>query len=163
MNRRRLDLEATRDALIAVANHLDERIFGPSENLFNGGFHQRRTLYTYLDRQDPPGLMTVFDFPNANITNPQRDATTVSPQALYFMNGPLAETAAKFVVNRLALTNGDELAAKVQRVTVLLFAREATVDDIAAAGGFLGDSPDADRWTSYVHALLMTNEYVFVD
>lgn len=163
MNRRRLDLEATRDSLTAVANHLDERLFGPSENLFSGGFFQRRTVYTYLDRQDPPGLMTVFDFPNANITNPQRDATTVSPQALYFMNGPLADTAAKFVIPRLELTNAAELPTKVQRITELLFARAASPDDVAAAQEFLGPTPDFDRWASYVHALLMTNEFVFVD
>jgi len=163
MNRRRLDLEATRDALHAVSNYLDDRLGGPSEQLFNGAFQARRTLYTYLDRQDPPGLMTVFDFPNASVTNPQRDTTTVSPQALYFMNGPLVETAARHVVPRLELTSAEDIPTKVNRVTELLFARSATSDDIAAAAEYLADSPDTERWFNYVHALLMTNEFVFVD
>lgn len=163
MNRRRLDLESTRDALMAVAAHLDDRLGGPSQPLFDGGFHPRRSVYTYLDRQDPPGLMTVFDFPSAAATNPQRDATTVSPQALYFMNGPLAETAAGFVVARLELAANGELAAKLDRLGNLLLTRPFTEPEIMVATDYLGSSPDAERWRSFVHALLMTNEFVFVD
>ena len=56
-----------------------------------------------------------------------------------------------------------ELPTKIDRITQLLFARRAAESDIAAAKDYLGDTPDADRWQNYVHALLMTNEFVFVD
>ncbi len=163
MNRRRLDLESIRDSLIAVAGRLDDRLYGASRPLFDGGFHPRRSVYNYLDRQDPPGLMTVFDFPSAAATNPQRDTTTVSPQALYFMNGPLAETAARFVADRLELSRAGELADKMHRLGDVLFARRLTEPEVIAAAEYLGESPDAGRWHSFVHALLMTNEFVFVD
>ncbi len=163
MNRRRLDLESMRDALIWAAGALDDRLGGPSLPLFDGGFHSRRSLYTYLDRQDPPGLMTVFDFPSAAATNPQRDVTTVSPQALYFMNGPLAETAAGHVAARLELTSPGSVTDKLDRLGVLLLGRRLHDQQIAAATAYLGEEPDADRWRSFVHALLMTNEFVFID
>ena len=95
-NRRRLDFEATRDALLFVTGQLQDRIGGPSQNLLDG-FQPRRTLYSFLNRQDLPGLLSVFDFPSPAATSGQRETTTISPQALFLMNGPLMGSVADAV------------------------------------------------------------------
>ncbi|HEX3726234.1 MAG TPA: PSD1 and planctomycete cytochrome C domain-containing protein, partial [Pirellulales bacterium] len=61
MNRRRLDFEATRDALLAVAGHLNAEVGGqPQANLADPA-SRRRTLYGFVDRLNLPGLFRTFD------------------------------------------------------------------------------------------------------
>ena len=51
-NRQRLDFEAMRDALLAAGGELDEKMGGPSVNLLAEPFVRRRTVYSYVDRQN---------------------------------------------------------------------------------------------------------------
>ncbi|HMF17338.1 MAG TPA: PSD1 and planctomycete cytochrome C domain-containing protein, partial [Gemmataceae bacterium] len=88
MNRRRLDFEAMRDALLAVGGKLDRRIGGPSVSNITAPGSTRRTLYGHLDRLNLPGLYRTFDFPSPDATSAQRDLTTVPQQALFMMNNP---------------------------------------------------------------------------
>src|SRR5262249_45752887 len=64
MNRRRLDFEATRDALLAVAGKLERRLGGPSVPGITAPAATRRTLYGFLDRLNVPELYRTFDFPS---------------------------------------------------------------------------------------------------
>ena len=98
MNRRRLDFEATRDALLAVSGRLDGRIGGPPMPGLTGPDANRRTLYGFIDRLNLPGLYRTFDFPDPNATSPKRDQTTVAPQALFLMNHPFAIDAARAIL-----------------------------------------------------------------
>ena len=54
MNRRRLDYEAMRDAILQSLNQLDLTIGGPSVALTESTSIRRRALYTFIDRQDLP-------------------------------------------------------------------------------------------------------------
>ena len=162
-NRRRLDFEATRDALLFVTGRLDDRLGGPSRPMLDGGFHPRRTLYATLDRLDPPSLLSVFDFPSLAATSASRDTTTVSPQALYLMNGPLVETVAQMLVQRTEQTREPDTSSRVKHLTRILFAREPSVMEERLAAEFLGTQPVPAAWQQFVQALLLTNEFVFVD
>lgn len=162
-NRVRLDFEATRDALLAVTGQLDDRLGGPSRPMLDGGFHPRRTLYAYLDRQDPPGLLSVFDVPSPAATSTIRDTTTVSPQALYLMNGPLVVTCAELLLRRADVATAASETARVQQVYRILFARPPREPELQLAMDFLGTQPSAARWQQFAQALLLTNEFVFVD
>ena len=162
-NRRRLDFEATRDALLFVTGRLDDRMGGPSLPMLDGGFQPRRTLYAYLDRLDPPGLLSVFDFPSPAATSASRDTTTVSPQALFLMNGPFATTAADLMVQRLDVSREVETIPRVKQITRILFSREPKVAEEQLASEFLSAQPSLAAWQQFVHALLMTNEFIFVD
>ena len=162
-NRRRLDFEATRDALLFVTGRLDDRIGGSSQSMLDGGFQPRRTLYAFLDRLDPPGLLSVFDFPSPAATSASRDTTTVSPQALFLMNGSLTATAADLVTQRLDVTREDETLSRVRQITRILFSREPKTAEERLAAEFLGVKPSPAAWQQFVHALLLTNEFLFVD
>ena len=95
MNRRRLDFEATRDALLAASGRLDRTVGGPSMPDLTAPSSTRRTLYASIDRLNLPGLFRTFDFPDPNATSPRRDNTTIAPQALFLMNHPFVLESAR--------------------------------------------------------------------
>lgn len=162
-NRRRLDFEATRDALLAVTGRMDDRIGGPSQTVLGGGFHPRRTVYAQIDRQDPPGLLSVFDVPSPAATSPARDTTTIAPQALYLMNGPLVVSCAERVLSREDVSACATVESRLEMLYRILLGRRPRDDERQVTSRFLGASPSPAQWTSLVQGLMMTNEFVFVD
>ena len=85
MNRRRLDIEAWRDALLATAGRLDSKLGGPSASLDAPG-NQRRTVYAAVSRHDLAWMLRLFDFPDPNITSDRRVETTIPLQQLFVLN-----------------------------------------------------------------------------
>ena len=81
MNRRRLDFEALRDALLVTAGRLDRTLGGPSVELLAPGAN-RRTVYGLIDRQGLPGMLATFDFASPDTHSPQRYSTTGSKHAV---------------------------------------------------------------------------------
>ena len=67
MNRRRLDFEETRDAILAVADRLDGVIGGPPMPGLTDAGANRRTLYGFIDRLNLPGVYRTFDFPDRQL------------------------------------------------------------------------------------------------
>jgi len=163
MNRRRLDFEATRDALLVVAGKLNRTIGGPSvrEPLANNA--KRRTMYSHLDRLNVPSLFRTFDFPSPDATNPQRDTTTVAPQALFLMNHSFVMDCARALMRRPDVAGLKETPAKVDRLHRLLYARGATAEEQRLASEYLQTEPSLATWERYGHALLLVNELVMVD
>jgi hypothetical protein len=163
MNRRRLDFESLRDAVLAVSDNLTTELYGPALDLFgNAQSLPRRSVYGFIDRMDVSPLLTTFDFPNPITSSPQRDSTTVPPQALYLMNSPFAATAARELAKRLLEVSPDS-SSRIRRAYEVLFGREPTEKELAAAQEFLGAEADEATLSIYLHGLLMTNEFTFVD
>jgi hypothetical protein len=110
-----------------------------------------------------PGLLSTFDFPSPNASSPQRDTTTVPPQALYWMNGPFVAEATRRLLARPEISAAADPQQKVTRLYETIFARQPTDDEKQLAAQFLSASPSAESWQQLAQALLMTNEFVFVD
>jgi mono/diheme cytochrome c family protein len=162
--RRRLDFEATRDTLLAVSGRLNHTIGGPSDKDLTSPFSTRRTLYGFVDRLNLPGLYRTFDFPDPNATSPKRDPTTVAPQALFLMNHPFVLTVAKGVLSRPEIAGEPDLHRRVGRLYRLLYQRSPNADEVRLAEQFVAsEHPVPEAWAKYVHALLIANEFVFVD
>lgn len=163
MNRRRLDFEAMRDSLLAVSGRLSERIGGKPVKIMSGKIVPRRTIYGFVDRMNLPGLHRTFDFPSPAATSPKRATTTVAPQALFFMNHPFVRRAADGVLSRgdVAAVADDE--ARIERMYRLLFGRLPTPRERELARSYLGKQPTRQRRLRLAQALLMSNEFVFVD
>jgi len=164
MNRRRLEFEALRDSLLAVSGRLESSMFGPPLELFGsdaGG--SRRSVYGFVDRMDVSSLLTTFDFPNPAASSPQRTATTVPPQSLYLMNNAFAKTVARQLVQRPDILHLPDIVSRENRIYLWVFGREPTPDERSWADDFLGPNPSPDDWAVFGQALLMTNEFVFVD
>jgi hypothetical protein len=159
---RRLDFEATRDALLAVSGRLNRTVGGPSVADLTSPAATRRTLYGHLDRLNVPGLYRTFDFPSPDATSPQRDATTVAPQALFLMNHPFGVECARRLVHRPDVAAEKDVVSKVTRLYRLLCGRPPRTVESQLAEEYLRDGGDV-AWERYGQALLMSNEFVFID
>lgn len=103
-NRLRIPAEGIRDAALVASGLLSRKVGGPSvfppqpEGVFDltqvnkgwkvseGENRYRRAMYTYLWRSSPyPGL-TVFDFPEANVSCTRRNRSNTPLQALTLAN-----------------------------------------------------------------------------
>jgi hypothetical protein len=162
-NRRRLDFEAIRDSLLAVSSRLSGRIGGPPmPNLT--GTEPRRTIYGFVDRLNLPGLYRTFDFPDPSTSSPLRDQTTVPPQALFLMNHPFIIDVSRSILARPDIVKLGEPRSKVSRLFQIVYGRPVSDEESITIRQFLGESSsDRRRWQSLVQAILLANEFVFVD
>jgi hypothetical protein len=85
-NRRRMDFESMRDAMLATSGQLDSTPGGRAVNLTSEPFSGRRTVYGFVDRVNLDPLFTTFDFPFPDIANTERSQTMVPQQALFALN-----------------------------------------------------------------------------
>ena len=85
-NRRRLDLESMRDAVLAASGRLDPKIGGRAVPLSAEPFTGRRTVYGFVDRVRVDPMFVAFDFPSPDISNTERTETLVPQQALFALN-----------------------------------------------------------------------------
>ncbi len=171
MNRRRLEIEPWRDAMLAAAGNLDLTMGGPSvaaDDLAN----LRRTLYTTVHRRELAKVLQLHDFPEPSLHSPQRMNTTTPLQGLYVLNSPFMAAQALVLTERLWREVPQDFEARVQQAYRLLFARPASEVEVAIASEFLqaaetqsAADPAAGpaAWRRYTHALLGSNELLFVD
>jgi hypothetical protein len=164
---RRLDVEAWRDAILAVSGRLDRTLGGPAVASSEAG-HARRTLYGMVSRRDPDKMLIAFDFPDANVSNARRDVTTVPQQQLFVLNSSFMIQSAEALAERLARgASTDE-----QRITLAYqwaYARRPTADEIEFSLRFLGTAAENrgdDRlsaWGQFAQAILAANEFTWID
>jgi hypothetical protein len=162
MNRRRLDFEALRDSMLAVSGTLDRTVGGPPLRDLTAPGARRRTLYGYIDRLNLPGLYRTFDYPSPDATSPRRDQTTVAPQALFLMNNPFVIETAGRLARRPEVAAATAPGRRVEVLYRLLYGRSPTGEELAWAHDYVGPSGDV-AWQRYAQALLLANEFAFVD
>lgn len=163
MNRRRLEIEMWRDAMLQAAGRLDRTVGGAPGDL--GGLENvRRTIYGEIDRRDVEPLLRLYDFPDPDVHSPKR-VSTISPlQQLFVLNGEFMRKQSEEMVKRLEAAE-NTVEARIQLAYRHLFAREATPEEIATGVEFLSTSGEdqAELWNQYAQVLLGSNEFQFVD
>jgi hypothetical protein len=150
-NRKRLDHESIRDALLVVSGLLT----GPQ-----GAVGSRRTLYEPLERGRPDVARALFDGPDPLGLVAKRAVTTTAPQALYLMNNPFVARSAETLGRRMATDPAlPDTAARVAHAFQLLFGRSPTTEEITIAAEYL----KGRSWADLIEVLLWTNEFVYLD
>jgi hypothetical protein len=167
MNRRRLDVEAWRDAILASCGNLDRRVGGPPVPM-TAADNGRRTLYGRIDRSEPDDMLRLFDFPEPSAHSPHRAPTTTALQQLFVLNSPFIARQAATLARRLTAEQPTEAAAIVRRAYRLLFARNPSDEELRLGVDFLmvGNStngPAVETVQQYAQALLGSNEFSFID
>jgi hypothetical protein len=166
VNRRRLEVEAWRDAMLAASGNLDRTLGGPSLDLASAD-NRRRTLYGMVSRHDLNSLLRLFDFPDPNLTSSERPSTTVPLQQLFVLNDEFMVRNARALVSRLAAEKDD--AARIQKAFLLLYARSPSERELKLGLDFLAakEVPEPtkglSRWEQYAQVLLSANEFLYVD
>jgi hypothetical protein len=170
MNRRRLEAEALHDSLLSVCGRLDDRQGGPADDPQS----PRRMLYLKVARADRSGFGSLFDAANASMHVEKRTSSTVSPQALYLMNGSLVMDGVQHLVSRPEVARGKP-EERVQALYRLVFGRKATAEEVTLGCRFIERQASESKvapaagatslspWETYAQALLLSNEFLFVD
>ncbi len=99
-DRRRLEAESIRDAILSVSGNLDPTVGGPSQDLGDED-NDRRTIYGEVSRFEVNEFLQTFDFPNPSLSAARRHTTNVPGQSLFFMNSPFVRRQAERLVRRL--------------------------------------------------------------
>jgi hypothetical protein len=163
-NRRRLDVESWHDAILQVTGMLEDTMGGPSGSLEGATFF-RRAVYGKVSRQRPADVLKLFDFPDPTRHGEGRDQTTTPLQQLYFLNSPFLLAQADALAGKILegdLSAGDRIPSLYRRV----LQREPGEVERARAAAFLeaeGGSEARKAWELLAQALLIGNEFLFVD
>jgi len=173
MNRKRLDFESLRDALLAASGQLENSIGGPAVELTTTPWTPRRTLYGRIDRQNLPNLFRTFDFASPDTHSPQRFTTTVPQQALFMMNSPFLRDQARQLANCAELSGSMDQGERVRKLYRRVLGRVPNDKELELGLAFLaqepanapttGSEPQLQPWERYVQVVLLSNEFVFVD
>lgn len=168
--RRRLDFEALRDSVLAAAGTLDPTMGGRAVDIVSDKNVRRRTLYGFIDRQNLPSLFRTFDFASPDATSPQRYQTTVPQQALFMLNSPFLLNQAKALMTRPEIAQANDPIAKIQALHRVLYARAADEEEVQLGDSFVrtalveeNQPNQLSAWERYGQALLLANEFLFVD
>ena len=156
-NRRRLEAEPLRDAMLAVSGELDRAIGGASQPLDEE--FRRRTLYAKTGRFQQDETLSLFDAPAAAVTCEQRVVTNVPLQKLFFLNSAIVGQRAAALAARLPHESPD---AAVDAAYRLLFQRRPSERERQLARAFL-QTGAAERLREYAQVLLSSNEFAYVD
>ena len=157
-NRRRLESEAVRDALLSASGRLDTSMGGPSTRDFAS---PRRTLYFMTIRSDRSSFGPLFDAADAAAVVDRRTSSTVAPQALFLLNNPFALDQARAIGKRISGLPGDD-DSRIAAAYELLYARPPTRAEVAVGLDLLDGRTVAD-WSAYCHMLLCANEMIYID
>jgi hypothetical protein len=177
--RKRLDGEALRDAMLAVSGRLNPKPGGPSvfpdlpPELEKNGYgwkpsadpadRDRRSVYVAVKRNTRYPLFALFDSPERTEVCARRFCTTTAPQALTLLNDKLILGYAKSLADRATREAGD--GSPVRVAFELATGRPATDDERAALDRYVSRHPgtSAEALADLCHALLNTNEFLYVD
>ena len=130
-NRRRLDLEAMRDSILAVSGTLDPTMGGRSVEITTAPYSTRRTVYGYVDRLNLANLYKTFDFAVPDMHSPGRFVTTIPQQALFMMNSPFVMEQAGRVAELSEIQREDRPERRIQAIYRRVYGREATPREVA--------------------------------
>ena len=163
-NRRQMGFETMRDSMLLVSGQLDPHAGGPPlEKAPDDAANRRRTLYSFVDREKLPDVFRVFDFPCPDISTPSRSRTTVPQQSLFLLNNPFVLAQADALAKRLANGTAGEMVAQMYRAVL---GREPEPEELRLAKRFVaqsGLSKETLPWQELAQALLLSNEFMFVD
>jgi cytochrome c553 len=164
---RRLEVEAWRDAVLSVTGELTTALGGPPADL-SATTNVRRTLYGTVKRRELDDLLRLYDFPDPVTHAATREATITPLQQLFVLNAPFLHARSAALVARLNREGPGGTEQRVTWLTQKLFGRPAETSEIQTVQSFLEQSQAAgvepnEAWREYCHALLTSNEFMFID
>jgi hypothetical protein len=173
--RRRLEAEAVRDTMLAVAGELNLAAGGPgfgdcTEVLRSGSYSylpgdpigvefNRRSVYRTWTRGGRSGLLDAFDCPDPSTTAPRRTLTTTPLQALVLLNNSFVLRMSQAFARRIEREVGSDSARQIARAFQLAYARDPSPEEQDDA------RPLVERHGLEVltRAIFNSNEFLYVD
>jgi hypothetical protein len=187
-DRRRLDAEAIRDALLTVSGRLNLERPGPhpfppmdrwgwtQHNPFKEVYpSDHRSVYLMTQRFQRHPYLALFDGPDTNTTTDQRTSSTVPQQALFLMNDPWVQEQGEGFARRLMAASADP-GQRIELAHQLAWSRPARPEEVErglryveeyrkrlAEAGAPAERVELEAWTSYARVVFSANEFVYLD
>jgi hypothetical protein len=162
MSRRRLEVEAWRDAVLSVSGVLDLKQGGAPLHLDRAD-NNRRTLYGVVKRRELNDLLRLNDFPDPTTHSASRIPTTTPLQQLFVLNSPFMRQQSSAFARRLSVHASD--GDRIQKAYRLLYGRPPTGAEQRLALAFLQEAGAAKQaaWEQYAQVLLASNEFLYAE
>ncbi|HRX79241.1 MAG TPA: DUF1553 domain-containing protein, partial [Pirellulaceae bacterium] len=143
MNRRRLEAEEIRDAILSVSGRMNTSMGGPGYYLFvlektahsphyeyhlfdpNDPASHRRSIYRFIARSQPNPFMTTLDCADSSQSTPLRNETLTSLQALSLLNNKFNLVMSQHFAERLK-REGATLPEQLEHAMELIAGRSPT-------------------------------------
>jgi hypothetical protein len=173
---RRLEVEAIRDSMLAVSSQLNPKRFGPAmkpgipkaaleantdkEKVWQASDEReasRRSIYAFIKRGLVVPMLETLDLADTVSSCPQRQVTTVAPQALSLFNGDFVNQQAKHFAARLKREAGDDPAKQITLAWRLALCREPSAEELAKMQAFLRE----ESLEQACRVILNLNEFVY--
>ncbi|WP_425613405.1 DUF1553 domain-containing protein [Anatilimnocola sp. NA78] len=176
MNRRKLEAEAIRDAVLQVAGKLNPQMGGPSFQDFvidqpahspHYEYHlhdpsdpksHRRSIYRFIVRSQPQPFMTTLDCADPSMRVDKRNASLSALQALAQLNNGFMVTMSQHFADRITGQTNDQLE-QAKLLIRLAISRSATSEETQLFAEFIRKHGLANA----CRAVINLNEFAFVD
>ncbi len=171
-NRRRLEAEAIRDAMLMISGQLD---LGGSPGAplakadakaeIKKNTRQSRTVYMPLTREDLNDMLEVFDFADANLVVGNRNSSNLPTQALFMMNSPFVMEQARLAAQNINVRVSDRdenVDGRIELAYITVLGRPPTEAERKLSWAFVGDATK-ERWAQFYQALFACVDFRFVD
>jgi hypothetical protein len=185
--RRRMDAEALRDAMLAIGGNLDLSPAGPHPfppaNQWNYSAHRqfkavypsnRRSVFLMVQRLHLHPYLSLFNGADTTSPTEMRDTSTVPLQALYVSNSEFVHEQAAGLARRLVEIADPRERARLAYLRTL--SRPATEKEVARLvdyadryaklaqkEGVSAGQVEKEAWASAARVLFMSNEFLYVD
>ena len=169
MNRRRLNAECLRDAMLSISGQLDFETGGPnipSSLTAEYGYKfesRRRSVYLPLFRNSQPEIFEAFDLPSPSLVTGRRTVSTVPTQALFVMNNSFVRDQAEAAARRI-LSKGDD-ARLVEFAYRVALGRAASEKERTLVLKYLADAHGnrTEAWTEVFHTLFACLDFRYLN
>jgi len=185
-NRRLLDAETIRDALLFVSGRLDPTAgaahpFPPVSDKGFAGFNlnrpfssfyatTKRSVYVMTPRLRPHPELDLFNGPDRNASTARRSNASITTQALFLMNSPFIKDCATHFARRFESAGRDE--DKIERAFQLALGRSAAPEEREHLLRFVAGYPTVEAegamvqssaaWAALAKVVLNSNEFFFL-
>jgi cytochrome c553 len=166
MPRRRLELEAMRDAMLAASGELDTGMGGRPFGPLTDSKIMRRSVYAFVNRDVVSNFASIFDSANASACTASRSETTVPQQTLFALNSSFIQDRAAALAARKEIAAAETSEERVRLLYRRAFSRSPEPSELELALQYAqahGGESKTNIWQRLAHALLAANEFVFVD
>ncbi|HAA68902.1 MAG TPA: hypothetical protein DCE55_07180, partial [Planctomycetaceae bacterium] len=143
MPMRRMEGEVLRDSLLALSGRLNERPYGPADNVnarddglvvaMGQEDTWRRTIYVLSRRTTPLTILDNFDVPQMNPNCIDRGASIVAPQALHLLNNHRVHELSRFFAERIRREAGANPLDQIKRIYWLAVGRAPNANELGVA------------------------------
>jgi len=188
---RRIQGEAVRDTVLAVAGKLNSKMSGKPVpvsrdkqglvTVANNPEGNRRSIYLIVRRSAAVTLLELFDTPTMETNCTRRTESIVVTQALTMLNSEFTARNAKALAERVIKQEPSDVPNRINALLILSYSRSATAEEQAEFSKFLNSvstsvlaadkSADAmakqkqaelAAWTQLAVVILNSNEFLYL-